>query len=101
MAAYTNRELDAKFKRVEEVITETGRDLNVTLNRIEVQTTTTNGRVNRLENWRSFQAGALAVITLIVIPLLGWALWKLSTLDDQVQAAVNKSLAGYEVRIEE
>jgi len=43
------------------------------LDRIELQTKKTNGRVNGLENWRSYVAGGLAVITIVGLPML-WIL---------------------------
>lgn len=59
---YSNREIREMFK-----------DVQSSLNRIESQTTRTNGRVNKLENWRSYMAGAIGVIVIIfpiVIKLL-------------------------------
>ena len=42
------------------------------LNRIEVQTTKTNGRVSKLENWRSYNTGAIVTMILIGLPILVW-----------------------------
>lgn len=56
---YTNRELDSHFLEIKE-----------TLSRIEIQTTRTNGRVNKLENWRSVLIGGWSIVTFLVIPLL-------------------------------
>lgn len=58
-AEYTNRELDEKFDGLHEKL-----DL------ILAQTTKTNGRVNRLEVWRGFVTGGLAIISIIVLPIL-------------------------------
>lgn len=66
---YLNREIDEYFK-----------DVKDQLNRIENQTTKTNGRVSKLENWRSYVVGAVAVLTLIVLPAIGWILSKLLTI---------------------
>ena len=60
---YSNREIKAFFNEIKD-----------TLERIETQTTKTNGRVNKLENWRSYLLGGIAIISsivvVIVIPLL-------------------------------
>lgn len=55
---YTNRELDEKLQ-----------DIMLTLDRIETQTTKTNGRVRSLEVWRGVIIGGLGVITALVIPV--------------------------------
>lgn len=56
---YTNREVDEKFKTLHEKL-----DL------ILYQTTRTNGRVSKLENWRWFITGGLGIVTFIVIPMV-------------------------------
>lgn len=40
------------------------------LTRIEVQTTKTNGRVSKLEGWKSLIVGASIVVWFVVIPLI-------------------------------
>lgn len=58
---YSNREIDRLFGEIKEQ-----------LDRIEHQTTRTNGRVNKLENWRSVLIGGWTIVTLIVLPLLSY-----------------------------
>lgn len=58
-AEYTNRELDEKFDGLHEKL-----DL------ILAQTTKTNGRVNRLEIWRGFISGGLAIVTIVILPII-------------------------------
>lgn len=60
---YTNREIQEFFKEIKEILA-----------RIETQTVKTNGRVSKLENWRAYSNGAIAVIVLVVVPVLGWVL---------------------------
>lgn len=45
----------------------------IKLDKIEKQTTLTNGRVSALEKWRSYLLGAFAVLTSIVM-LAGWVI---------------------------
>lgn len=40
------------------------------LDRIFAQTERTNGRVSSLERWRSYIAGAMAVIMVLLVPIL-------------------------------
>ena len=56
---YLNRELDEKFSDIKEA-----------LERIEAQTTRTNGRVGRLEHWQAYVIGFCACITLLILPVL-------------------------------
>ena len=58
-AEYSKRELDSHFGDVKE-----------SLDRIEAQVVKTNGRVSKLEIWRGYIAGALAIISFVVIPLV-------------------------------
>jgi hypothetical protein len=58
---YTKRELDILFK-----------DIKEQLDRIEIQTSKTNGSVSSLKVWRGYITGGLAVITLIGLPLLAY-----------------------------
>ena len=55
---YSNREINEMFK-----------DVKATLERIEAQTTKTNGRVTNLEKWQSYIKGGIAVICLLLVPV--------------------------------
>ena len=74
---YSNREIDFHFKEIKE-----------TLERIEVQTTRTNGRVRSLEGWRMYMIGGMAAITLIGVPLLTYNLWQTVEISKTVYAIV-------------
>lgn len=79
---YRNRELDQIFD-----------DIQKTLIRIETQTTRTNGRVSSLEGWRQYIVGAVSVLVIVVVPVLGVLAW---------QVVQNKSqLAGVDVQLTE
>lgn len=56
------------------------RDVIQRLDRIENQTIQTNGKVAELQKWRYFITGGMSVLTLILLPILTWALYTLVTL---------------------
>lgn len=85
-ADYTNREIQAMFSEVRD-----------TLNRIEVQTVKTNGRVTANERWRYIAMGWLGAISLFLVPILGWALFKLVNLDSTIHQAVDDALSAYDI----
>ncbi len=83
---YKNREIKEMFE-----------DVSNSLSRIENQTLKTNGRVTRLEKWQSFISGGMSVIVVIVVPLLGWALYVLANIQGQVHSAVDDALSAYNI----
>jgi hypothetical protein len=58
---YTTRELDIHFN-----------DLKEQLALILAQTTRTNGRVTKLENWQALIIGGASIVSFIVIPTIVW-----------------------------
>jgi hypothetical protein len=73
---YTNRELEQKFDDVHEKLD----GQNVILDKILTQALKTNGRVNELENWKSYSSGALKIVQVLLLPIVGWALYQILTL---------------------
>lgn len=88
---YSNREIQEKWN-----------DIASTLQEIKTQTKLTNGRVTSLEKWQYTVIGGVAVLTLIVVPLLGWALYILSNIQSQVTTAahqaVDDALSAYDIQ---
>lgn len=83
---YTNREIREKWH-----------DIANSLSAILVQTTQTNGRVSKLENWKYFISGGMSMIVLIVVPILAWALYVLVNIQGQVHSAVDDALSAYNI----
>lgn len=69
-APYSNREIQEFFK-----------DIKESLERIETQTSKTNGRVSKLENWRAYLTGSIVVLSTVVLPIAGWVIYKIQELD--------------------
>ena len=63
---YTNGELGLLIEAMKEAQDKAHANFDKTLVRIETQTTKTNGRVGKLENWRNYIVGALAIFTFII-----------------------------------
>lgn len=70
---YSKREIDGHFQVV-----------NDKLDKLIEQTTRTNGRVSKLEMWRGVLIGGMTVITVSVIPLMGFVLSRVDQLNTSV-----------------
>lgn len=65
----------ARSARVEEIVTEL-RDA------VRIQ----NGRVGKLESWRAYTTGAIAIITFIILPVIGFLAVRIIDLGNQVSS---------------
>lgn len=65
---YSNREIDSFMK-----------EIHTKLDLILTQTTKTNGRVNKLENWRSWVVGYAVAIT----PIMAWLILEITKIIKQ------------------
>lgn len=87
---FTNREIVEMFKDVEKDVA-----------RILVQTTATNGSVANLNRWRERINGGAAVtgvfMSLVVMPILVYAIITLVNLPTTINEAVNKALSSYSI----
>jgi hypothetical protein len=97
---YSKRELDHFIQELASQIRESAQDLSKQLDRIEIQTMKTNGRVSKLELWKQWITGGSGVLTLVVVPLFGWVLYEVATLPKTIQIGINNALAQYEVQVE-
>ena len=70
------------------------------LDEILDQTKLTNGRIGKLERWRAYITGGLAVVIIILLPLLIWTLSQLINVDEKINNGLQKELSKYEVIIE-
>lgn len=85
---YTNREID-----------EWRTDVKQDLQNILIQTTAHNGRMSKIEGKWMYLTGATSVLTMLVVPLLGWAIYTLANLNHIIQETVKDALSVYDLDI--
>ncbi|HVW99377.1 MAG TPA: hypothetical protein VHA52_02910 [Candidatus Babeliaceae bacterium] len=87
---FTNREIREMFQ-----------DVHLGLGRIETQTKLTNGSVANINRWRERVNGAFiassAFMTMVVLPILGWALYTILQVPITVHQAVDNALQAYDI----
>lgn len=49
--------------------------INDTLIQLTSEVKKTNGDVQRLKIWKAYTMGGLTIISMVVLPILAWALW--------------------------
>ncbi len=89
---YTKSEIDLMHKPMHDK-----------LDKILAQTIKTNGRVGRLEVWRGYITGGLAILSILLVPILIWSIiqmFSLSNIDEKISSALQQELNKYEVTIE-
>ena len=67
---YSKREIDMIKENLKEEMLTSHKNIQEKLDLILSQTTKTNGRVNKLENWQSYLVGAWVVVSIFVIPTI-------------------------------
>ena len=69
---YTTRELDLIFQDIKDQLNRFEAQTNTSLMEIKAQVTKTNGSVINLKVWRGYLTGAVAVIIIIGLPIMGY-----------------------------
>jgi hypothetical protein len=67
MKEYSNREIDMKFKMIEQTVHDSHLSIQEKLDLILKQTTAHNGRMRSIEKWRAWSIGYASAITPIVV----------------------------------
>ncbi len=88
---YTNREIREKWH-----------DMANDLQEILTQTKKTNGSVADINRWRERANGAFlaaGVLTAtVILPIVGYVLYKVVNIDQSVRDAVHESLSAYDIQ---
>lgn len=107
---YAKREIDNFMEQMKSSLLEFRKDVEMrdTAQRAEIQSgfgaittrqDTQNGRISKLERWQYTMMGALSILTVIVVPILGWALYILVNIQTQVNEAVATAISSYDVKV--
>lgn len=51
----------------------------------------TNGKVGELVKWRERLTGMATIITLFMVPIMGWALYQVVTIDEKIETSLENS----------
>lgn len=105
---YQKREVDQLMETMKKDLVEFRRDVETrdTIQRAEIQSgfgavthrqDVANGRTSRLEKWQYTMMGGLSVLTIVVVPILAWALYILVNINTQVHLAVDQALSAYNI----
>lgn len=103
---YENREIDNFMKTINDSLAEMGKvaEARDTVIRAEMQSGFSavnarldigNGRTTKLEKWQYTIMGGLSILTIVVVPILGWALYVLVNIDATVHTAVTTAISVY------
>jgi len=95
------KELNTKIDNNEKNHSDDIKDVKDSLKLILEQTTKHNGRMTKVEAWKNVMIGGLAVLTVIVLPLLGWALTQLVNVDSRVQAGTRTAIEAYNLTLKD
>lgn len=96
---YSTREIEAHFKEISESLARIEGEYKSQLNRIEgqnkeqltrieVQVLKTNGTVANLKSWKSYITGGLTILTIVILPALGYLVLTLLSVDKQVTSHI-------------
>ncbi len=94
---FTNREISTMFNNMLEKLDEHANTHSKILNAVNI----TNGKVADIQAWRERMNGgsivAVAFLTAIIIPVISWMVYTVSTLDEIIDKSIEKALSVYEI----
>lgn len=96
-APYTNREIREKWHDISNGMSALSTNVAIGFTEVKGKQDQTNGNVKNLQLWKAGLTGATSVLTLLIVPLLTWALYTLSSIDGKINKGVADALSAYEV----
>lgn len=99
---YHNREIQEMFKAADDRADSFHDKLMDKLDGIEFQTTKTNGSIADINRWRE-RVNGMAIasgvfMTIVVMPVLAWAIFVLVNIQEQIHQAVDDALQAYDIK---
>lgn len=96
---YSNREVDMIVDGLKDHFTVKLQDISNSLARVEAQTMKHNGRMSKMEAWRNYMLGAISIISAVVLPLMGYVLYRVANLHEEIRLGISEELNQYNVQI--
>lgn len=93
MTELSSGEIKLMLKRIDEKIdehTSVHGDIIDSIEKLHKKVDYTNGKVGELVRWRERVYGMSQVASIVVIPILAWALYQIVTIDDQIAQSVDE-----------
>jgi hypothetical protein len=105
---YSNREIQAMFDGVMSKLEEHGEKHDQILGvayEVRAEARATNGKVAEINKWREQVNGGAKVaaffMTVIVVPILAWAIFVLSTIESKIHQSIDEALQAYNINNED
>ena len=107
---YTDREIEAHMSEIKSMFKEHALDdhksfgdIKEAIEGLTVEVKKTNGSVIEINRWRERMNGGALVAgfftTIIVVPVLTWAIYVLVNIQDTIHKSVNEALSAYELKL--
>lgn len=87
---YNNRQIE---RMLDEQSTDLKSYIDLALEPLIVQTTKTNGMVGKHHWYIAMAIGGLAILSITVLPIMGWSLLQIVTIEQNIHAQVTQAVS--------
>lgn len=105
---FTNREIKSMIDGIMDKLDQHGEkhdEILVVVQDVRGEARATNGKVADINSWREQVNGGAKVaaffFTVLVVPILGWAIFVLSTIEAKIHESLDQALQAYNINNED
>lgn len=105
---FTNREIKSMVDGIMDKLAEHGKkheEILTTVQEVRTEARSTNGKVAEVNKWREQVNGGAKVaaffFAVLVVPILGWAIFVLSTIEAKIHQSIDEALQAYNINNED